>query len=329
MALPTLLSVAAAVVYLRYVFRVDITSRHPSNTKKRVNMNKPSMISGVFGLFLSLGLVLSGQFPVWIVSLAGMAVVMLKDCLFDFIAYRKHMDNQDMAVNTVINDPNQSEIVDEVIELSCVQVEGESSNVTASDAALVEQPWQSDGSSVGTLIDDPKDGFHLKRFTMVRVLLRLPWDLVPFCLSMFILVEALSKVGVTAALASFLSNLPQDNTTAIIYGIGFLAAIACNLLTNIPMTILFTRVLQHPNYASRSNDTAMRAAYIALIIGSNLGTNLLYIGSLAGLMWHGLIAKSKYPISQFEFFKYGSGLVVVTMTIACGVLAAEMKLFSL
>jgi arsenical pump membrane protein len=139
-----------------------------------------------------------------------------------------------------------------------------------------------------------------------------------------VLVEALNKVGVTADIATLLSPLNSASIVAVIFAIGFLSTVACNVLNNIPMTILFARVLQHPNF--NGVFPSQKAAFFALIIGSNLGANLLFIGSLAGLMWNGMLKNSRNPISQFYFFKYCVGVTTVCAAVACGVLALEVVL---
>ena len=77
-----------------------------------------------------------------------------------------------------------------------------------------------------------------EHFTQLALTLkRAPWSFVPFLLSMFIIVAALEYNGVTAALAKILGG----GSPVPIYGA--LSALACNLVNNIPMSVLFGSVL--------------------------------------------------------------------------------------
>lgn len=118
---------------------------------------------------------------------------------------------------------------------------------------------------------------------------RAPWSLVPFVLSMFLIVLSLEKYGVTGKIASFLGG----RYAFINYGaVSFLVS---NLINNIPMSVLFGGVLQG----------ATAPCVYATIIGSNLGACLTPIGALAGIMWTGLLKRYKLSFSFLDFIKYG------------------------
>ena len=122
--------------------------------------------------------------------------------------------------------------------------------------------------------------------TMTTVLMRMPWKILPFALSMFILVEALSEVGWIGICATAMVSVAHNNYVATAFGVMGISLLACQLLNNLPMTILFTRILQHPNFAQHAgiSDIVSQAAILGLVIGSNLGACLTLVGSLAGIM---------------------------------------------
>ena len=129
--------------------------------------------------------------------------------------------------------------------------------------------------------------------SLFQTVKRLPWALVPFVLSMFIIVLALQKQRVTDLLCSFLG----ENNAVLTYGLS--SFIACNLMNNIPMSVLFSVVPSMP--------TALQSAQAtyASIIGSNIGAFLTPIGALAGIMFTQLIAKQKVEYGFKQFVKYG------------------------
>ena len=122
---------------------------------------------------------------------------------------------------------------------------------------------------------------------------RLPYQLIPFFLSMFVIVVAFNVQGISAELASFLG----DKGTIWVYG--YSSFIASNLINNIPMSILFANLS-----SSLSGTTYLQAVY-ASIIGSNIGAFLTPVGALAGIMFTGLVSKNEVKFSFLDFIKYG------------------------
>lgn len=128
---------------------------------------------------------------------------------------------------------------------------------------------------------------------------REPWELVPFVLSMFTLVLALQKYGVTGEIATLLAG-GGDEMEMLKYGVtSFLSA---NLINNIPMSVLFGGVIE--------SGIATNAKIYATVIGSNLGAYLTPVGALAGIMWTGLLRTHEVEFSFKEFIFYGVTVAV-------------------
>ncbi len=145
---------------------------------------------------------------------------------------------------------------------------------------------------------------HMSGDELTNCFKRAPWELVPFILSMFVIVLALDKFEVTNAIAHILGN---SNNVAT-YGVAsFLSA---NLVNNIPMSVLFSSVIQ-------DTDTAARITSVyATIIGSNLGALFSPIGALAGIMWSNILKKNNVKFSFAMYEKYGVLISIPTLFIA-------------
>lgn len=141
---------------------------------------------------------------------------------------------------------------------------------------------------------------------LLKTLKRMPWELVPFMLSMFILVIALEKNGICTALVTVLDGyLGGASVPTLTYGISsFLCA---NLINNIPMSVLFANL-------SLQNGTA--AAAFASIVGSNLGAYLTPVGALAGIMWADILRREKVAFDYRDFIKYGATVSIPTLLVA-------------
>lgn len=142
---------------------------------------------------------------------------------------------------------------------------------------------------------------HTKPVILEYSLLRVPYQLIPFILGMFIIVLALNKVNVTIHIAELLSN-----NQLISYGIT--SFIASNLVNNIPMSVLYSSIIN-------SSSASLEAIY-ATIIGSNLGALLTPVGALAGIMFSSLTKANGVRFSNSTFIKYGSIVSIVSISIA-------------
>ena len=132
---------------------------------------------------------------------------------------------------------------------------------------------------------------------LAQTMKRIPYQLVPFVLSMFVIVLTLEKYDVTAKIA--------------VYGVS--SVFFANLINNIPMSVLFSAVLQNvsPSIAT--------AGVYAAIIGSNIGAFLTPIGALAGIMWLNVLKKNKIDFTFPRFVKYGIITAIPVLSAAlCG-----------
>ena len=131
-------------------------------------------------------------------------------------------------------------------------------------------------------------------------LLRAPFDVAPFVLSMFVLVMGLGKVGVT----DLLSLLVLGNGE--IFRTGSLSFLFANLVNNIPMSVLFSSVVA-------PNGVASLPALYAAVIGSNVGAFFTPMGALAGIMWMTLLRQHDVKLSFGRFMLYGCILSIPTL----------------
>lgn len=158
---------------------------------------------------------------------------------------------------------------------------------------------------------------------------RVPWTVAPFCLSLFILVEALNTSGWTSRFAWCLAFL-CPNKTAALFSIGFLSALASNLLNNLPMTIFFVRCIESPFFVQFAAPTAAAGikdgAYWGLVAGSNMGGNLTPIGALAGLIWLTVLGRFRFEVTWPTFIRYGVAATPFVVAVARAVLAAELAI---
>ncbi len=139
-----------------------------------------------------------------------------------------------------------------------------------------------------------------------RPIKRLPYTLIPFVLSMFIIIMALESFGIFGNIHDLFENIQNDNLKEIVYLIS--STISCNLVNNIPMTIAYGSIL-----SGATNETLIYAS----IIGSNLGALLTPVGALAGIMWMRILKQNDVDYGFIKFMKNGS-IITLALLIASG-----------
>ena len=145
-----------------------------------------------------------------------------------------------------------------------------------------------------------------KPSAILGCLKRAPYQLIPFVISMFVLIVVLNEQGVTAAIGElFGDSLP-------IFKYGTTSFIASNLINNIPMSVLFSSIIESTSGA------AGIGAVFATIIGSNIGALFTPIGALAGIMWSNILNKHGVKFGYLDFLKIGAAVAIPTLVTALG-----------
>lgn len=141
---------------------------------------------------------------------------------------------------------------------------------------------------------------------VLTALKRAPFEIIPFILSMFVIVLALQAAGVTEKATRLLAG---GNT---IFKYGAASFLACNVINNIPMSVLFSVIIEPLTGVMRTQ------ALYAAVIGSNIGAFLTPIGALAGIMWMGMLKSHDLKLSFGRFVMYCAPVAVAALLAALG-----------
>jgi len=115
-------------------------------------------------------------------------------------------------------------------------------------------------------------------------------------------VLAFNKAGFTQLLGEFLISGKYT-----MLSVGGASVLFCNIINNIPMSVLFSSVLK-----SIVLKNGLGSVF-ACIAGSNIGAFLTPIGALAGIMWSNILKKQGLKISFISFAKYGIIIAIPTL----------------
>lgn len=136
---------------------------------------------------------------------------------------------------------------------------------------------------------------------LLKAVRRMPWELIPFVISMFVFVLCFDKTGISAGIGSLLGN------KNVILKYGVVSFLTANLVNNIPMSVLFSSVVK-----ALSGNELIKGVY-ASIVGSNIGAYFTPIGALAGIMWSGILKKHEVEFSFVHYIKYGIMISIPTL----------------
>ncbi|KAG6353750.1 hypothetical protein INS49_005459 [Diaporthe citri] len=187
-----------------------------------------------------------------------------------------------------------------------------------------------------TLVSLYKDGYRWSQETfptVMAVISHLPFALVPFAFSMFVLVQALVTKGWVSVFAHGWDHwVEKTGTIGAVGGMGFLSVILCNFAgTNIGTTILLSRVIQawqrihlEPN-SNHISDRTFWATVYSMALGVNYGAfSTAFSASLAGLLWRDILQRKHIHIRRMEFARVNVPIIAIAMTVGCTVLVGEI-----
>ncbi|CRI56194.1 arsenic transporter [Pseudomonas sp. CCOS 191] len=139
---------------------------------------------------------------------------------------------------------------------------------------------------------------HLRQRRSPAPLLRhVAWGVLPLVAGLFVLVEAVAHTGVIERLAHMLATLAQQTPGTASWAAGLTAAVAGNLMNNLPTGLIAGSIGQLVELP--------RQTTAALLIGVDLGPNLSITGSLATLLWLVAIRREGEHVGALSFLRLG------------------------
>ena len=138
------------------------------------------------------------------------------------------------------------------------------------------------------------------------------WSTLFFFVGLFILVEAVVRVGIVGGIADRVADATGGNTAAASLGLLWFSAIASAIVDNIPFTATAIPVIH------RLIDSGLAAEPLwwSLALGACLGGNLTIVGASANVVVANMAARAGAPIRFVEFFRYGAVVVAISLVIS-------------
>jgi len=139
------------------------------------------------------------------------------------------------------------------------------------------------------------------------------WGVLPLVAGLFVMVEALSRVGIIRSLSAWLHDSVARWPVGSMWGAGLITAVADNIANNLPVGLVAGSVA--------GTDQLPQPVISAILIGVDLGPNLSVTGSLATILWLTALRREKIEVSAWQFLKVG---LIATPPALVAALAAAM-----
>ncbi|KAN0082751.1 hypothetical protein V8E55_008546 [Tylopilus felleus] len=322
---------------LRYRYQVPRRLLHATHREPRPAWDPVGALVGsvVLGAALILSLVV-GFFGIdaWMVTLPFAVVKLLFDLGWD---HYRHARGITMLGRTSPRDIQQADnsrrfmVADEERPWSSPQEEDTTpllrSETTTADSDVESRSFinPETGTSLRwhwSPLDDLHDGLDRHFPTFITALRHMPFALVLFMLSQFILVEALDHQGWVNVFAHWLTWASGNHVRSTVWLVGILGIVLSHILgTNIGATILLAKVVRAATLAHE----AKIGAAVALVVVSNIGAvGFTFSASFAGLLWRAALQQRGIDMSQRTFaFRNLLPLLMMT-TVGLWVVSAEV-----
>lgn len=151
------------------------------------------------------------------------------------------------------------------------------------------------------------------RESPVAVIRGVSWSVLPLVAGLFVVVEAVNRTGVTAALSHALQALSIRSEMQAVAVSGTVVAVVSNLVNNLPAGLFAGSTVQAAHVSDRIAG--------AILIGVDLGPNLSVTGSLATILWLSALRREGISVSGLQFLKLGVLVMIPALALSLAVLA--------
>ncbi|WP_342047295.1 arsenic transporter [Bacillus sp. OTU530] len=146
--------------------------------------------------------------------------------------------------------------------------------------------------------------YHL-RTNPVDILKKTPWHILIFAFSMYVIIYGLHNAGLTAMLVKLCEPIVNEGLLYASFVMGGLVSVLSNFFNNHPALMVGTITLTEMGL----DPVTLKTIYLANIIGSDMGSLLLPIGTLASLIWMHILRQNKIKVKWKDYLSVS--LVVI------------------
>jgi len=142
----------------------------------------------------------------------------------------------------------------------------------------------------------------------IDILKKTPWHIFVFAFSMYVIIYGLHNVGLTELLVKICEPIVNRGLFEASFIMGGIVSILSNLFNNHPALMVGTITLTEMGL----DPITRKTIYLANIIGSDMGSLLLPIGTLASLIWMHILKENHIKVKWKDYLKVS--LIVIPLT---------------
>ncbi|HAM80930.1 arsenic transporter [Ornithinibacillus bavariensis] len=150
--------------------------------------------------------------------------------------------------------------------------------------------------------------WYYLRITPIDIVKKIPYHIFIFAFSMYVIIYGLHNVGLTNMLVNLCEPIVNQGLFNASFIMGGLVSILSNLFNNHPALMIGTITLTEMGL----NSITLKTIYLANIIGSDIGSLLLPIGTLASLIWMSILKQHKIRIKWKDYLSLS--MIVIPLT---------------
>ncbi len=157
--------------------------------------------------------------------------------------------------------------------------------------------------------------WHVLKIGPKDLLKKTPWHIFIFAFNMYVIIFGLHNIGLTDMIIHYLEPFLANSLFHASIIMGTLIAILSNLFNNHPALMIGTLTLTEMGLDTLTTQTI----YLANIVGSDIGSLLLPIGTLATLIWMHILKQNKIKITWSNYLKITIIVIPATLlfTLIC------------
>jgi len=139
-----------------------------------------------------------------------------------------------------------------------------------------------------------------------------PWHIIVFAFGIYVIVHAFHQSGAVDAAVDFLSRQIDGDRFAAIFWMGGWLTLLSVLMNNLPAVMIGTLSLAD----MQLEPAVMQSAYMANILGSDIGALLVPVGTLASLLWMFILRSHRIPVTWGKYVKVAFAVVPAGLAVS-------------
>ncbi len=140
---------------------------------------------------------------------------------------------------------------------------------------------------------------------------KIPWYILVFAFSMYVIIYGLNNIGLIDSIVKICEPLVNQNLFNASFVMGTLISILSNIFNNHPALMVGTIALTNMGL----NPITLKTIYLANIIGSDIGSLILPIGTLASLMWFYILNQNGIKVTWKEYTSLTLKVIPLTVLV--------------